>query len=154
MKTYLSDDHVGDLNDGVFVRLGEDTLPAGALDVEAEDPEGRDVRPLVLGRVRDELLPRDVHFDLSPGHETAVGELCVRPAILFSHPVTYAKYKWELGTISQALLLDLVAKRVAVIFHSFILAGKKRGSRSLEKVRTTFFQSPVINGISNSAASN
>ena len=44
----LPDHHVGDLDDGVLLRLGEDPLPAGTLDVEGEDPEGRHVGPLAL----------------------------------------------------------------------------------------------------------
>ncbi len=65
--TDLFDDHVGHLDDGILVRLGEDALPAGALDVEAEDAEGRDVGPLALGGVRHEVVPGHVGFDLAPG---------------------------------------------------------------------------------------
>lgn len=52
----LARDHARDLDDGVLVRLGEDTLATSALDVERQDPERRDVGPLPLGRVRDERL--------------------------------------------------------------------------------------------------
>ena len=50
----LPRDHTSDLNDGVLVRLWEDTLPARALNVEREDPQRGDVRPVTLWRVRDE----------------------------------------------------------------------------------------------------
>ena len=44
------EDDSGHLDDGVALGLGEDALPAGALDVEAEDPHRRHVRPLALDR--------------------------------------------------------------------------------------------------------
>ena len=46
--SYLSDDHIGDLDDRVLFRLGEDALPAGTLDVKAKDPtEQRFNQPLM-----------------------------------------------------------------------------------------------------------
>ena len=64
-QPHLLDDHVGDLDDGVFLRFRENAFPSGALDVEAEDPEGRDVGPLALGLVGDEVVPGDVHLNLT-----------------------------------------------------------------------------------------
>ncbi len=53
----LSSDHVCDLNDGVDVRLREDTLTASTLYVETQDSERRRFRPLVIRCVRDEVTP-------------------------------------------------------------------------------------------------
>ena len=61
---YLSDDHVCNLDDWILVWFREDSLPSGTLDVEAEDSERSHVGPIILGRVRDEVLPRNVHLDL------------------------------------------------------------------------------------------
>ena len=61
---YLSDDHVRNLNDWIFVWLREDSLPSGTLDVEAENSERSHVSPVILGRVRNKVFPRNVDLDL------------------------------------------------------------------------------------------
>ena len=61
---YLSDDHVCNLDDWIFVWFREDSLPSGTLDVEAEDSERSHVGPIILGRVRNKVLPRNVDLDL------------------------------------------------------------------------------------------
>ena len=61
---YLSDDHVRNLNDWIFVWLREDSLPSGTLDVEAENSERSHVGPIILGRVRNKVFPRNVDLDL------------------------------------------------------------------------------------------
>ena len=43
------------------------TFAVGALDVEAEDADGRHLLPVALGRVRDELVPGHVHLQLTEG---------------------------------------------------------------------------------------
>jgi hypothetical protein len=60
----LDNDHVGDLDDGVLVGLGEDALAAGALDVEGEDAERRHLGPVALGGVGDQPVPGHVNFHL------------------------------------------------------------------------------------------
>ena len=62
---YLRDDHVSNLDDWILLGLGEDSFSAGALDVETEDSEGSNVRPFSLRVVRDELVPRNINFDLA-----------------------------------------------------------------------------------------
>jgi hypothetical protein len=52
----LTSDHVRDLDDGIRVGLGEDTLATSALNVEREDPQRSDVRPISLGGVRNERV--------------------------------------------------------------------------------------------------
>jgi hypothetical protein len=64
---HLLDDHVGNLDDRILFRFREDPLPSGALDVEAEDPEGGDVRPLPFRFVRHEVVPRHVDLQLATG---------------------------------------------------------------------------------------
>jgi hypothetical protein len=53
----LPSHHVGDLDDRIFVGLREDTLPARALDIKAEDPERCDLGPFAFRWMRDELVP-------------------------------------------------------------------------------------------------
>ncbi len=60
----MDNDHVGDLDDGILVGLGEDALAAGALDVEGEDAEGRHLGPVALGGVGDQPVPGHVNFHL------------------------------------------------------------------------------------------
>ena len=62
---YLRDDHVSNLDDWILLGLGEDSFSAGALYVETEDSEGSNVRPFSLRVVRDELVPRNINFDLA-----------------------------------------------------------------------------------------
>jgi hypothetical protein len=64
---YLLDHHIGNLNDGVLFWLGKYTLPSSAFNVEAENPEGCDVRPFALGFVGNEVVPCDVNLDLATG---------------------------------------------------------------------------------------
>ena len=60
--------HVGDLDDRVLVGLGKDALAAGALDVEREYAQRRDLDPLALGRMRDEVLAVEVDLELAAAH--------------------------------------------------------------------------------------
>ena len=44
-------DHVGNLNDGVLVRLGKDPFASRTLDVKGEDAYGRHLGPVALRQV-------------------------------------------------------------------------------------------------------
>lgn len=52
----LSSNHVGDLDDRILVGFGKDSLSTCALDIETEDPEGRETAPLPVRSVRDEIV--------------------------------------------------------------------------------------------------
>jgi len=48
--------HCRDLNHRIDVGLGENSLSSCALDVETEDPQWRDLQPVTIRRVRDEVF--------------------------------------------------------------------------------------------------
>lgn len=58
-------DHVGNLDDAVVLGFREDALPAGALNVETENPQGRHFTPFALGWMGDQVFPFAIHFDLA-----------------------------------------------------------------------------------------
>jgi hypothetical protein len=53
----VSRHHVGDLDHRVDMRLGEYAFAPRALDIEAEDPERGECRPLALRSVRYKHIP-------------------------------------------------------------------------------------------------
>ena len=57
-------DAVGDLDDGIPLRLGKVALAPLALDVEGEDAQRRHLGPLALGLARDDLVVADVGLEL------------------------------------------------------------------------------------------
>ena len=53
----LTSDHVRNLDDRILLRLWEDTLTTRALNIKTEYTEGRRLRPLSVGRMRNEVVP-------------------------------------------------------------------------------------------------
>ena len=53
------------MNDGILVCLWEDTFTSGALNIERKHAERGNLGPLALGWVADQLIPRNVDFDLA-----------------------------------------------------------------------------------------
>lgn len=65
----LSSNHVGDLDDRVLVGFGKDSLSTSALDIETEDPERREIAPLAVRSVRDEVVRPSKERDETVGSD-------------------------------------------------------------------------------------
>ena len=64
LRAALQRHHVGNLDDRVHVRLGENARPACAFYVKAQDAQRRHVHKLALGLVREDVAVVDVDFEL------------------------------------------------------------------------------------------
>lgn len=57
----LSGYHVCNLNDRIFIRFGKDTFATSTLDIEGQNSQGRNMRPVAFRRVRlDGLMTNSV----------------------------------------------------------------------------------------------
>ena len=72
-EAYLSDDHIGYLNDRVFFGFWENPLAPCALNVKTQDPKWSYVRPFSLRCMRNKIFPGNIYFYLRPRHKTSVG---------------------------------------------------------------------------------
>ncbi len=76
LRFTVSGHHVCNLNDTILIRFWKDSFASGAFDIEAEDSQWRHFSPFAVRRVRYDVVPGCVHFDLAcrrPGNEYELG---------------------------------------------------------------------------------
>ena len=70
LENYLPNNHVGNLNDGVFFWFRKDSLPARAFDIKTEYSERSDICPLSLRCMGNKIIPGNVHLNLASSYRT------------------------------------------------------------------------------------